>query len=109
MDIKPHHTALHLAAAYPEKTDQQANANHPDSNVTHLNTHKRATSDRLQITDTSRDLQNLEKLISSQPDIDNKHIDSIRLAINEGRLNNNPQQIAERLIGIETELGRIGL
>ena len=109
MDIKPHQTILRFATANAEKADQQTKASHPNSNVTPLNTHKHATPDRLQITDASRELQTLEKLINSQPDIDIKHVDSIKLAIHEGRLNDNQQQLAERLIGIEIELGRIGL
>ncbi len=58
-------------------------------------------AEKISLTDTSRQLQELEKLIASQPAVDPKRVEAVREAIAKDQFTVNADNIAEKLLRIE--------
>lgn len=61
-------------------------------------------TEQLSLTDTSRQLHELEKLIASQPVVDSKRVEAIREAIATDNFNVDADSIADKLMRIEQAL-----
>lgn len=57
------------------------------------------------ITDQARQLATLEQALQSLPAIDEARVAEIRLAIQDGRYQVDPERIADKLLRLEQELG----
>lgn len=60
-----------------------------------------SSGDRVTLTDTARRLSDLTRTVSEQPAVDQKRVDEIRAAIQQGRYEVNSERIADRLIAME--------
>jgi negative regulator of flagellin synthesis FlgM len=69
-------------------------------------TGKSSTADTVSLTDTAARLQSLENSLASLPVADPQRIESVRKAINEGTLNINPEEVAEKMIDFEAALNK---
>lgn len=63
-----------------------------------------SSAEQVSLTDTSRQLQELEKLIADQPVVDTKRVETIRQAIASDQFNVDADSIAEKLLRIEQAL-----
>lgn len=64
-------------------------------------TGKSQTTDTVTLTDTSSQLHKLETMVSTLPVVDIARVDSVRQAIKTGRLDFNPERIAEKMLSFE--------
>ena len=58
----------------------------------------------VQITDQARQLAALEQAVASMPVVNEARVAAIRLAIESGRYEVEPERIADKLLRMETEL-----
>lgn len=58
----------------------------------------------VRITDQARQLASLEQAVSGLPVVNEARVSAIRLSIDEGRYQVNPERIADRLLRTEQEL-----
>lgn len=65
---------------------------------------KISSSDKVTFTNTALRLQELEKLVASQPVVDTQRVNEIRNSIENGSFSINPERIADKLISLETAL-----
>lgn len=65
-----------------------------------------SNTDSVAMTDRAAQLLRLEKAINQLPIADNKRIEETSLAVNAGRYDINPAQVADKLITLETSLNR---
>lgn len=63
-----------------------------------------AASSPVRITDQARQLAALEQALNEVPVVNEARVESIRLAIEEGRYEVNPERIADKLLRTEREL-----
>jgi negative regulator of flagellin synthesis FlgM len=63
-----------------------------------------AGSSPVQITDQARQLASLEQAVQSLPVVNEARVAEIRLALEEGRYQVNPERIADKLLRTEQEL-----
>jgi len=56
------------------------------------------------ITDQAKQLASLEQVLQSLPAVDDLRVDEIRIAIQEGRYQVDPERIADKLLRMEQEL-----
>lgn len=63
-----------------------------------------SASDKVTFTSTALHLQELEKLVASQPVIDTQRVNEIRNSIENGSFSINPERIADKMISLETAL-----
>jgi negative regulator of flagellin synthesis FlgM len=56
-------------------------------------------SDRLELSNRSREISHLDELIRSTPDVRNDRIEQVRLEIEGGTYNVKAEKIAEKMIG----------
>ncbi len=61
-------------------------------------------SDRVSLTDTARQLQELENRVADEPVVDNQRVQAVRQAIDDGSFQVDAERVAEKLIGIEQAL-----
>ncbi|HHO69160.1 MAG TPA: flagellar biosynthesis anti-sigma factor FlgM [Gammaproteobacteria bacterium] len=61
-------------------------------------------SDRVSLTDTARQLQELENRVAAEPVVDNQRVQAVRQSINDGSFQVDAERVAEKLIGIEQAL-----
>lgn len=59
----------------------------------------------VRITDQARQLASLEQAVQSLPVVNEARVAQIRLALEEGRYQVNPERIADKLLRTEQELG----
>ena len=62
--------------------------------------------DTVQLTDSARALQELEKALADAPVVDSKRVDEIRQAIASGTYEVDAERVAQKLIDLETLLTR---
>jgi negative regulator of flagellin synthesis FlgM len=63
-----------------------------------------AASSPVRITDQARQLAALEQAVNEVPVVNEARVDAIRLAIEEGRYEVDPERIADKLMRTEREL-----
>lgn len=63
-----------------------------------------ASGSPVKITDQARQLASLEQAVSSLPVVNEARVAAIRLSIDEGRYQINPERIADKLLRTEQEL-----
>ena len=63
-----------------------------------------AAGSPVRITDQARQLASLEQAVQSMPVVNESRVAQIRLALEEGRYQINPERIADRLLRTEQEL-----
>lgn len=63
------------------------------------------SDDTVKITGDAMQLQTLDKSIGSGPAFDNPKVAALRLAINEGRYQVDPQRVASKMLGAVPSLG----
>lgn len=64
-----------------------------------------AASSPVRITDQARQLAALEQALNEVPAVNEARVAAIRLAIEQGQYEVNPERIAEKLLRTEQELG----
>ena len=64
-----------------------------------------AAGDTVTLTATAAELLKLEDSLSGMPDVDRARVAEIKAAIADGSYRVDPEQIVDRLLGIEKELG----
>lgn len=62
-------------------------------------------SDRVDLTESARAIRDSEQVQGSAPAVDAGRVEAIRREIAEGRYNVSAERIADRLLGIERQLG----
>jgi len=67
-------------------------------------TGKPSTSDTVSLTGTAERLQKLENSLASLPVVDPQRVESVRQALNEGSLNMNSSEVADKMISFERAL-----
>lgn len=60
----------------------------------------------VQITSSASQLAALEQALRQLPEVDEARVAQVRLSLEEGRYTVSPERIADRLIGLERQLGR---
>ncbi len=58
----------------------------------------------VRITETARQLANLEKAIAALPVVDQVKVDAVASALREGRYSVDPQRVADRLLRMDQDL-----
>lgn len=71
-------------------------------------TGKSQTTDTVTLTDTSSQLRKLETMISALPVVDIARVDNVRQAIKTGRLEFNPERVAEKMLNFEGARRHVG-
>lgn len=64
----------------------------------------KATSDRVEITSMSTQVQALEKSLASVEVFDSKRVDQVKQEISEGRFRVNPEVVADKLVAAVKDL-----
>lgn len=64
------------------------------------------TVDTVQLTDSAKQLRQLEEILANQPVTDAKRVEEIKEAIASGEYEINPERIAEKLLQLDKELGK---
>ena len=62
--------------------------------------------DTVQLTDSAKQLRQLEEILANQPVTDTKRVEEIKQAIASGEYEVNAEQIAEKLLQLDKELGK---
>ncbi len=65
---------------------------------------KSGTEDRVSITSTATFLQQVEEQLSKLPDVDDKRVEAIKQAIENGTFEIDANRVAEKLIAFDTAL-----
>ena len=63
-----------------------------------------STADTVSLTDTVLQLKNLEQSLSNVPVVDAQRVESLRQAVDQGRYEIDPQDVAEKLLGFDARL-----
>ena len=71
------------------------------------NSQSASSSAVLNLTNTAESLQTLQKKLADTPDIDKQKVDSIKLALTEGKYQIDAEKVAEKFIEIEKALGKV--
>ena len=71
------------------------------------NSQTASSSAVLNLTNTAETLQTLQKKLADTPDIDRQKVDSIKLALTEGKYQIDAEKVAEKFIEIEKALGKV--
>ncbi|MBB1268107.1 flagellar biosynthesis anti-sigma factor FlgM [Shewanella sp. SR44-3] len=66
-------------------------------------------TDSVSITSQAQQLQSAQAKMSSLPEIDQKKVAEIKLAITEGRYKVDPEKLAANIASFEAELSELGL
>ena len=82
--------------------ENQANRNSESSSKE--NQSAAGSSDRVSLTDTARQLQDLEAQVASQPVVDSQRVNAVRDAIDNGTFTVDPARIADKMISLEQAL-----
>ncbi len=64
------------------------------------------TADTVQLTDSAKQLRQLEEILANQPVTDAKRVEEIKEAIASGEYEINAERIAEKLLQLDKELGK---
>ncbi len=64
-------------------------------------------SDSVTMTERATQLQKLETLIRDYPVVDSHRVDKMTSAVNSGRYEINPAQVARKLISLESSLNQV--
>ena len=83
---------VQVARNEPTKTQQQ--------------TGRPSTVDTVSLTDTASRLRSLENTIANLPVVDTQRVQDIQKSIADGTFEVNPQRIADKMFGFESELSR---
>lgn len=62
-------------------------------------------SDSVHITNSARTMASLSEAVSSSPDVDTNRVAALQQAIAAGVYQINPERIANKMIGLEQDLG----
>ena len=65
-----------------------------------------STVDTVKLTDSAKQLRQLEEILANQPAVDTKRVEEIKEAIASGEYEINAERIAEKLLQLDKELGR---
>jgi negative regulator of flagellin synthesis FlgM len=66
-------------------------------------------TDSVSITSQAQQLQGAQAKMSSLPEVDQKKVAEIKLAISEGRYTVDPEKLAANIASFEAELSELGL
>lgn len=63
-------------------------------------------ADKVHLTDSAKQLRQLEEILSTQPTTDAKRVEQVKEAIASGDYEVNAERIAEKLLQLDRELGK---
>ncbi len=89
-----------------KETDKLHQAAKSESNVAVAKT-ELSSVDSVQITDQAKRLSSLQEQIKASPDVDMAKVSAIKSAINSGNYKIDGQAIAQKMIGVESDLATI--
>ena len=85
-------------------TDKKVTSRSSESAAAPASADAAAAGSPVRITDQARQLASLEQVVSGLPVVNEGRVAEIRLSIDEGRYQINPERIADKLMRTEQEL-----
>jgi len=68
---------------------------------------KTGPSDTVTLTHTAAQLQQLEQAIASSPIVNSHRVEQMQQAVNDGHINIDPTQLADKVLSFESELNSV--
>ncbi len=95
MEINGNNSLVHLNASVQKLDLQQQNQRSPKTGEGS----SPADSDRIELSVRGREIQHLDALIRSTPDVRDAKVEQVRSAIANGTYNVKAEQVADKIIG----------
>lgn len=104
MPIQP--TGLSSTELHSTSESTQTNGARSEPTNLQKETGNKAASETVTLTETAKNLHQLEKSVIAQPTIDTQRIENVKQAIEQGNYDFNPIRTAEKFLQFESQLKR---